>query len=253
MIFKPAARTIIPILSLLFAFSILAFQHTENNQQSNEKQLEYGLTLIELFTSQGCSSCPPADELLASVKNNDNVIALSYHVDYWNKLGWKDPYSDASFSAYQRKYASQLKSGVYTPQMVINGSSEFVGSRKSSLQQSLSNKSSVTALNKLTVKRSGKVISFSYELDGLTSFDNGYALLVLDEHTTNVTRGENSKRKLKNSNVVLQRVAIDKKAKDRSGAFTIPESTDTDAKYRVAIILQNKDLKVVSAGLSNLG
>jgi hypothetical protein len=238
---------------MFMAFSILAFQHIENHEQSNEKQLENGLTLVEMFTSQGCSSCPPADVLLAVVKNNDNVIALSYHVDYWNRLGWKDPFSDASFSKYQRTYASQLNSGVYTPQMVVNGVTEFVGSRKSSLENSLSKKSSIKALNNLTVKRAGDVMSFSYELDGDSNFDQGYALLVLDEHTTSVTRGENSNRELKNTNVVLQRIAIEKKDKIKSGEFRIPESSDKNAKYRIAIILQDEDLKVVSAGLSNLG
>jgi hypothetical protein len=96
-------------------------------------------------------------------------------------------------------------------------------------------------------------MSFSYELDGDSNFDQGYALLVLDEHTTSVTRGENSNRELKNTNVVLQRIAIEKKDKIKSGEFRIPESSDKNAKYRIAIILQDEDLKVVSAGLSNLG
>ena len=129
MIFKPMVRITVPILSLLLAFSILAFQHIDQVEQSNEKQIQNGVNVVELFTSQGCSSCPPADALLAQIKDDTNVIALSYHVDYWNYLGWKDPYSNKAYSAYQRSYAKELNSGVYTPQMVVNGSKEFVGSK----------------------------------------------------------------------------------------------------------------------------
>ncbi|WP_194852124.1 DUF1223 domain-containing protein [Nonlabens antarcticus] len=253
MIFNPLTRIILPIVSLILAFSVLAFQHKENHKQSNEKQLQNGVTVVELFTSQGCSSCPPADELLATIKNEQNVIALSYHVDYWNRLGWKDPYSDADFSKYQRAYAKQLNSGVYTPQMVVNGQTEFVGSRKSSLQKSLKAKSNVTALKNPKVKRTANKMSFDYEIDMNKEFNFAYALLVLEEHITNVTNGENSNRKLKNTNIVLQKVDLNKKMAKGTGEFTIPANAETGATYRVAIIMQDKNLKILAAGCSSLG
>ena len=78
--------------------------------------------VLELFTSQGCSSCPPADELLTELGKHDDVIALAFHVDYWNHLGWRDPFSSRSWSRRQERYAAALFRGrVYTPQIVVDG------------------------------------------------------------------------------------------------------------------------------------
>src|SRR5205814_7335649 len=81
--------------------------------------------VVELFTSEGCSSCPPADALLDKLARDPGVNALELHVDYWNDLGWADPFSDAAFSARQASYGA---SRVYTPQMIVGGGEDFVGS-----------------------------------------------------------------------------------------------------------------------------
>src|ERR1700744_6104626 len=96
-----------------------------------------GFAVIELFTSEGCSSCPPADALVARVQKESNdkpVYILAFHVDYWNRLGWKDVFSSAEYSERQNQYARWLKlSSVYTPQIVVNGRTEFVGSEEANL------------------------------------------------------------------------------------------------------------------------
>jgi hypothetical protein len=91
--------------------------------------------IVELFTSEGCSSCPPADELLKKLSEdqpfgNVEILALEEHVDYWNSLGWSDPYSSADFSRRQEQYAVTLPDGgVYTPQMIVDGATQFIGNR----------------------------------------------------------------------------------------------------------------------------
>ena len=88
--------------------------------------------VVELFTSQGCSSCPPADAFLTELAKRDDVIALSFHVDYWNYIGWKDPFSSPEATARQRAYGRTLKKRyVYTPQIVVDGRAETVGSNRS--------------------------------------------------------------------------------------------------------------------------
>src|SRR5215831_2449684 len=101
------------------------------------------VAVIELYTSQGCSSCPPADRLLAQTiadanSAGKNIFAMEFHVDYWNQLGWTDPFSDHKFSERQQDYDSRLKTSVYTPQMVVNGKTAFVGSAQSELKSALS-------------------------------------------------------------------------------------------------------------------
>jgi hypothetical protein len=97
-----------------------------------------GPLVVELFTSQGCNSCPPADALLGELARRPDVLALALHVTYWNDLGWKDPYSQSQFDQRQRDHVRQLKLGSsYTPQMVVNGSADVVGSHRDALERAL--------------------------------------------------------------------------------------------------------------------
>src|SRR5579859_3086720 len=94
--------------------------------------------VVELFTSQGCSSCPPADAFLGELAQSGRVIALAYHVDYWDNLGWKDPFASPSGTQRQRLYGHALGlPGIYTPQMVVDGQTDVVGSDRRSVQAAL--------------------------------------------------------------------------------------------------------------------
>ncbi|HTN62394.1 MAG TPA: DUF1223 domain-containing protein [Devosia sp.] len=94
--------------------------------------------VVELFTSQGCAQCPPADALLSSLAGDDTIIALAYHVDYWDYVGWPDTFGNADNSNLQRSYAKGWNSSrIYTPQMVINGTKDVIGSRRNEVQSAL--------------------------------------------------------------------------------------------------------------------
>lgn len=95
--------------------------------------------VVELFTSQGCASCPPADALLAELSARRNVVALAYHVDYWDYIGWADTFAEPAYSDLQRAYADSWgKNRIYTPQLVINGTRDIVGSRRAEVEDALS-------------------------------------------------------------------------------------------------------------------
>ena len=119
------------LLASAFATLALVFSLPVNAEQPAKIPM-----LLELFTSEGCSSCPPADRLMSELLSSQpfdgvELIGLAQHVDYWNRLGWKDPYSSAEFSQRQRNYSRQLANdnGVYTPQIVVHGKLGAVGSR----------------------------------------------------------------------------------------------------------------------------
>jgi hypothetical protein len=105
----------------------------------NKNSAAEGFALVELFTSEGCSSCPPADEAIGRLNGwKSNVYVLSFHVDYWNYLGWKDVFSNASYSSRQQDYGELFHlNSIYTPQIIVNGKSQFVGSDESRLRETI--------------------------------------------------------------------------------------------------------------------
>lgn len=124
---------------LLFTFVLIGLVTTITNARLDARAESTGFAaVVELFTSQSCSSCPPADALLAKLVEEGGVIALSYHVDYWNYLGWEDTLSDRAFSERQRAYARAMgRSGVYTPQAIVNGRRHLVGSNEAKLRSTV--------------------------------------------------------------------------------------------------------------------
>lgn len=167
----------------------------------------HGIHVVELFTSEGCSSCPAADRLLRELKAEDHsgVFLLSYHVDYWNHLGWKDPFSQAAFSNRQRQYAQRFGlDGSYTPQLIVNGEEEFVGSDEKRLRASLAKGSDapvrIEASAALTDKNTLRIAYSLSSPAGLTL----NAALVQAAAKTEVKRGENGGRTLAHVNVVRE-------------------------------------------------
>ncbi|PYS48235.1 MAG: hypothetical protein DMF68_13825 [Acidobacteria bacterium] len=175
--------------------------------------------LVELFTSEGCSSCPPADEILSRLDREQPiagalVIVLSQHVDYWNDLGWADPYSSASFSERQNEYASAFHhDGVYTPQMVVDGQAEFVGSNWEKANDAiLSAEHTAKATVQISRAESGAAdgaIQLNVKVENipnLSANDTAEVLLAIAESDlhSSVARGENAGRSLSHTAVVRQ-------------------------------------------------
>ncbi len=162
------------------------------------------LVVTELFTSEGCSSCPPADALLAELSEREGVIALSFHVDYWNYLGWSDPYSQEVFSERQRAYARILDGRVYTPELVVNGEVGLVGSNRRLVEAAIgkARETSVALEIGLEMHVQGDVVTANVSIEDVPS--DAVLHLALVERSTNqdVQRGENRGRSLSHTNVV---------------------------------------------------
>ena len=156
--------------------------------------------VVELFTSQGCSSCPPADALLGELAKRGDVIALAYHVDYWDYIGWKDPFASHASTERQRSYAHALGlSGIYTPQMVIDGASDVVGSDRRSVLATLGGQRQGPDV-KLT--REGGTVKVAVAAQKDAPAAEVMVVAYTEQAETKVQRGENAGRSLTEYSIV---------------------------------------------------
>jgi hypothetical protein len=198
----------------LVAATVLIRPHT----QASEKTAGMARTpvVVELFTSEGCSSCPPADALLARLADkqlagNVELIALEEHVDYWNDLGWADPFSSRDWTSRQYVYAGALGNGnPYTPQMVVDGTVEFVGSHAQKARETIlrsASKSKIPVMLAQNHPNGASEVNFSAQagkLEGISRDDSAEVWLAITEtglHSA-VTRGENAGEDLHHAAVV---------------------------------------------------
>ena len=157
--------------------------------------------LLELFTSEGCSSCPPADRLLEALDRQPaagaDLIVLSEHVEYWNYLGWKDPYSLPLFSQRDQEYARKLGADVYTPQMVVDGKWQVLGSDRDAVLSAVARTAQHPKLPMtITAFRSGRAVTVHVDADNLGTPASLFIAFAADTAQTHVARGENGGRTL---------------------------------------------------------
>ena len=199
--------------------------------------------VVELFTSQGCSSCPPANAYLNEMSQvRRDVLALAFHVTYWDRLGWKDPFSLAAATDRQAVYGRRFGDGSYTPEMVVDGAASAVGSDRgqvgSAIENAKRNGQTAAAVN---VTKSGDQVSIEV---GAGSGSGRILLIGFDrEHTTAIGRGENSGRTLTEANVVRSFRAVGQ----WSGAAVrlterFPQGQD------IAVVLEAPDGRIIGAG-----
>jgi len=160
------------------------------------------LTVVELFTSQGCSSCPPADAYLGDLAKDADVLALSFHVDYWDNLGWPDPFSSAENTQRQRQYAHQMALRyVYTPQMVIQGSLQATGSDRRAIARKIKQAQKLPRVP-VNLDVNDKTLKVTLGSSDKPVDADVYMVIYDKEHVTHIKRGENRGKTMTNSNVV---------------------------------------------------
>lgn len=200
--------------------------------------------VVELFTSEGCSSCPPADQLIEELQQNNPdapLYILSYHVDYWDHQGWKDTFSDHAYTLRQQQYASWLRlETIYTPQMIVNGQKEHVGSNAQASVQAINEALNKPTESNLTLHAShnNHQLALHYRYDGDVSGKTILLALVQKKGSSQVTAGENEGRKLPHVQIVRQLLQEEGK---REAQLQIKTPADfSNAGYEMIAFVQNK-------------
>ena len=200
---------------------------------------KYPTEVVELFTSQGCSSCPPADRFIASLSDSPSTIALSFNVTYWDYLGWKDKFGQREFTKRQKNYARYINVGnLYTPQIVLNGeqhSSRFT--REEIKQASLPETRPL--IDVAADDEALKIVADS-KVD-LADYDLSFVAYKPGMQTTPVSRGENRNRKLQNYNVVTGIYPLEK-----ANAYTMDKTGHKDGLGYVLFACDPDSARVIS-------
>ncbi len=212
--------------------------------------VDEGFAVVELFTSEGCSSCPPADAVVANLlkEHNSNVYVLGYHVDYWDNLGWKDIFSSAVYTQTQREYAKNFKlSSVYTPQVIVNGTEQFVGSDAGKLNAVVNKDLQQTSIVKLNVdakSADGKTVTVNY----LTDASNGKLKIVLIQlmAENKIHSGENSGATLHHVNIVRDIKTVTA-FENGNAVLKIPDGLSAKDCHVIAFNQNTNDSKITAA------
>lgn len=227
-------------LSSLFFLDCFMFPESEiaGNFKTEKSKLETvsanGFAVVELFTSEGCSSCPPADELLVKLQreaNTKNIYLLAYHVDYWDRLGWKDQFSSNDFTKRQQKYQDWLNLYVmYTPQFIINGTTEFAGYNETALFEKVSHalKTKQSGSLEVTPSASSASLIVKFKTDKIQDNSNLFVAVIQKQAISKVEHGENKGNTLHHVQIVkqLNSFPLDKK----EGNVKIPRPENFNSK-----------------------
>jgi hypothetical protein len=203
-----------------------------------------GFALVELYTSEGCSSCPPADELVAALPKSypSGVYLLSFHVDYWDRLGWKDPFSNADYTRRQKEYNTALSPmpSIFTPQVIINGKMELVGSDEPRIRAAIDSELAHTVnpvFDASAHSADNNTVTVDYTLSGKGAGEFR-AALVQTQASTAVKNGENAGKQLHHAYIVRDLKSSGK----RSGSLklSLPAGL-TPSDCRIVVFLQDKE------------
>ncbi len=207
--------------------------------------------LVELFTSQGCSSCPSADRLVSNLAQSDtNLIVLSFHVDYWDRLGWKDVFSNHDYTVRQQQYAQVLHpESVYTPQAVVQGQFEMVGSNKPGISNALAKvreqSDDITITANATLNNN--TVTVSHDVNKMGSDQQLIVALVQTHASTSIARGENSGVQLAGYNVVRDLVVTPLNQNSTDTKVKLPSGLQPDNTSVVVFVQDVSSKKIIAA------
>ena len=217
-----------------------------------------GFGVVELFTSEGCSSCPPADRLMESVLKenlNKQLYFLAYHVDYWDHQGWKDRFSDPAYSKRQATYANWLQlSTIYTPQIIVNGKKEFVGSDRETLLNTISEVLQEEVKLSLTLKNTVKdnQVNVEYQTDVPKKSADLVIALIQKKGENKVSAGENSGRMLTHVQIVRGLAVEALQSNNGKLSLTLPKDDNGNEWEMIGYVQDKKSGNILSATKSEL-
>ncbi|KAB1919561.1 DUF1223 domain-containing protein [Micromonospora noduli] len=215
-----------------------------------------GFAVVEMFTSQGCNSCPPAEELLSEIERDardrgQNVFALGFHVDYWDDLGWPDQFADAAYTARQEAYARAFGTrGLYTPQMVVNGTVEFVGSDRRRAAAAIMSAMASTATTPLALSIANlgnDRVMVDYRTEQPPERAVLQVAVVERDLTSEIARGENAGRTLRQDNVVRAFRSVGLDAERGQVELATPPGLDPGSASVVGYVQENGERAIVGA------
>lgn len=229
--------------------TLLSFSACGQVNSSGEKNIAKadgkGFAVLELFTSEGCSSCPPADELMAKIQKEAKgkaVYILAYHVDYWNRLGWKDVFSDADFSKRQKQYSGWLNAQIYTPQLIINGKAEFVGADEKAISNAIVHELNIDPVATLLLhaQQGSDGLKLHYTANNYAKGSHLLIAVIQKNAQTKVERGENAGHTLSHIQIVrkLQNEALNMTG-EGSLVVALPKGFDS-RNWEVLGLIQNE-------------
>ncbi len=244
-------------ICVMMIFSALALINSQNTRIMSKQKITtiagQPIVIMELFTSQGCSSCPPADALLAeyAASHDERIIPLSFHVDYWNRLGWTDPFSKQAYSARQQWYSEYFpKHSVYTPQLVVNGKAETVGNNRNAVKNLVQKELSVIPSASISIGEvtiGNNIMNFHYQTANSNEYEVLNIALVQKQVTTNIKAGENEGITIINHNIVRSFIT-QPLSNDGSGSISLPPAFKV-SDYALVLFIQNKKDRSVKAAL----
>ena len=246
------------IITATVLISITSFKKLNTSRIAKSPIATKGFVVMELFTSQGCSSCPAADEILGNYAKTDdgNIFPISFHVDYWNRLGWVDSFSNPAYTLRQNEYASKFNlESIYTPQLIINGQKELVGSdveKIATLVASALNERPKTSISITHQQLDNGKISVEYKVGAQLPGISCIGVLIQNKVTTKIKAGENRGRSLINYNVVRDLTKGQLSGLNGNCILNLPPGNDVSTFQVVLFLQENESGKIIAATRQNL-